>query len=69
MNFTLKNKGEIVATIVDKQVTCDDSKVRECLEALITNHELSKFPPHIDKDKMLVDTLKGFAFASGYELI
>lgn len=69
MNFTLKDKGEILATIVDKQVTCDDSKVRECLEALITNHEVSKFPTHIDKDQMLIDTLKGFAFASGYELI
>jgi len=69
MNFTLKEKGEILATIVDKQVVCDDSKVRECLEALIANHEVSKFPPHIDKDQMLIDTLKGFAFASGYELI
>ena len=69
MNFTLKNNGEILATIVDKQVSCDDSKVRECLEALIANHEVSKFPPHIDKDQMLMDTLKGFAFASGYELL
>ena len=69
MNFTLKDKGEILAAIVDKQVSCDDSKVRECLEALIANHEVSKFPPHIDKDQMLIDTLKGFAFASGYELI
>ena len=65
MNFTLKNNGEILATIVEKQVKCDDSKVRECLEALIANHEVSKFPPHIDKDQMLIDTLKGFAFASG----
>ena len=69
MNFTLKNNGETLATIVDKQVTCDDKKVRELLEALIANHEVSKFPPHIDKDKMLIDTLKGFAFASGYELV
>ena len=69
MNFTLKNNGETLATIVDKQVICDDNKVRECLEALIVNHELSKFPPHIDKDQMLIDTLKGFAFASGYELV
>ena len=69
MNFTLKNNGEILATIAEKQVTCDDSKVRECLEALIANHEVSKFPPHIDKDQMLIDTLNGFAFASGYELV
>lgn len=69
MNFTLKNKGETLATIVDKHVTCDDTKVRECLEALITNHALSKFPPHIDKDQMLIDALKGFALASGYELM
>ena len=69
MNFTLTHKGETLATIVEKQVTCDDRKVRECLEALIANNELSKFPPHIDKDQMLIDTLKGFAFASGYELV
>ena len=69
MNLTLKDKGEVLATIVDKQVTCDDKKVRECLEALIANHELNNFPPHIDKDQMLADALKGFAFASGYELV
>ena len=69
MNFTLRDKGEILATIVDKHVTCDDKKLRECLEALIMNNKLSKFPPHIDKDKMLIDTLKGFAFANGYELV
>ncbi|WP_431028803.1 hypothetical protein [Lysinibacillus sp. LZ02] len=68
MNITLMEKGEVLATIVEKQVTCDDNKVRECLEALITNHELNNFPPHIDKDKMLKDAIKGFAFASGYEL-
>ena len=69
MDFTLKNKGETLATIVNKQVICNDNKVRECLEALIANHELNKFPPHIDKDQILLDALKGFAFASGYELV
>lgn len=68
MQITLKEKGEILATITGKEVTSEDKKVRECLEALIANHELNTFPPHIDKDQMLEDVIKAFAFVNSYEV-
>jgi hypothetical protein len=68
MQITLKEKGEVLAAIRGKEVTSEDKKVRECLEALIANHELNQFPPHIDKDQMLEDVIKAFAFVNNYEV-
>ncbi len=68
MHITLKEKGEVLATIIGKEVTSEDRKVREFLEALIANHELNKFPPHVDKDQMLEDVIKAFAFVNSYEV-
>ena len=68
MNMTLKEKGEVLATITGKDVAANDKKVGECLEALIANHELNEFPPHIDKDQMLEDVIKAFARVNNYEI-
>lgn len=68
MQITLKEKGEVLATIIGKEVTSEDKKVRECLEALIANNELNEFPPHIDKEQMLEDVIKAFAFVNSYEI-
>lgn len=69
MNLTLKENGEVIATIVDRKVTkCEDEKVREFLEAMIANNEISEFPAHIDRDQMLKDVIQAFAFVNSYEL-
>lgn len=68
MNMTLKEKGEVLATITGKEVSYNDKKVGECLEALIANHELNTFPPHIDRDQMLEDVIRAFARVNNYEV-
>ena len=69
MNLKLKENGEIIATIEARKVTtCEDDKVREFLEAMIANNEISEFPPHIDRDQMLKDVIQAFAFVNSYEV-
>lgn len=69
MNLIFKDQGELLARVENRKVVeCDDNKVREFLESLILNNEISKFPEHIDRDQMLYDALKAFAFVNSYEM-
>ena len=69
MNLVFTEKGEFLARIENRKVTeCEDNKVREFLESLILNNEISEFPSHIDRDQMLRDVFNAFAFVNGYEM-
>lgn len=68
MNLIFKEHGEVIAKIVNKQVECDDNKLRPVLEALIANYEITEFPPHLDSDQLLEDSLRAFAFVNSYDV-
>ena len=69
MNLVFTEKGEFLARIENRKVVeCEDNKVREFLESLILNNEISKFPEHIDRDQMLRDVFKAFVAVNGYEM-
>lgn len=60
INVQLFRDGEQVATIEGTTVTCDDNKLHECLTAIVNNYETSVFPAHLNKDDLLLDSIKGF---------
>lgn len=69
MNLVFTEKGEFLARIENRKVVeCEDNKVREFLESLILNNEISEFPEHINRDQMLLDVLNAFAFVNGYDV-
>ena len=69
MNLVFTEKGEFLARIENRKVVeFDDKKVREFLESLILNNEISEFPKHLDRDQMLRDVFNAFAFVNGYEV-
>lgn len=69
MNLVFTEKGEFLARIENRKVVeCEDNKVREFLESLILNNEISQFPEHIDRDQMLLDVFKAFVAVNGYEM-
>jgi hypothetical protein len=68
MNLTFKEKGEVIAKIVNKQVDCNDNKLRPVLEALIANYETTEFPSHVDPNQLLEDSLRAFAMVNSFEV-
>lgn len=68
MKLTFKEQGEIVASINDKEVVCDDNKLRDVLQALVNNYAVTQFPPHLSAEQLLEDALRAFAMVNGYEV-
>lgn len=67
-DLVFKEQGEVIATIKNKVVECDDNKLCAVLEALIANYAITQFPEHLDADQLLEDSLRAFAMVNSYEV-